>query len=575
MILKVNFIAANCQLMQNLFQKLSIRQKIVCGYALSLGIAVLGTTSGLIVGDRYFESARKEILLINQKSYILSSLQGEILEIQVHQQEMFLIFSQQQALPLSISAEWQEHIQEVDNLFNQLQKLIQNNPDINLQELLTRYNTEVKVYFQDISNLFTQLSLLSSTPENKQKSQELIWKLSQNISTQQFYEYSHLLSQETQKIHQQQQQKTLKYQQVKKIESLIIILSILLSLVIASVIALYTSRVITRPLNAVTNIAKKVTEEANFELQAPIITQDEIGALAHSLNLLIKQVKQLLEIQQNEAHKKLIQSEKMSSLGRMLAGVAHEINNPVNFISGNIIHAKNYVDDLLFLVKTYQKLVPNPPEEIQCIAEEIDLEFIATDLPKILQSMTLGTERTKEIVISLKNFSRLDQGEIKLLDLHPCIESTLLILNNRLKHNIIVTRKYGDIPLIYGYIGLLYQVFMNIISNAVDALEEKTKNNSHYQPGITIITECIDAKWVRVRIIDNGSGISLENQQKIFDNFFTTKPRGIGTGLGLAISHQIVVEKHQGKISCHSELNQGTEFIIYLPMQGEKKNGII
>jgi signal transduction histidine kinase len=180
--------------------------------------------------------------------------------------------------------------------------------------------------------------------------------------------------------------------------------------------------------------------------------------------------------------------------------------------------------------------------------------------------MTLGTERTREIVRSLKNFSRLDEGQTHLLDLHPCIDSTLLILNNRLKNNIKVIRNYGQIPIIPGYMGLLYQVFMNLLSNAIDALEEKLQRQPEFLPEITIITECLCDDWVTVKIVDNGPGITTEHQNKIFETFFTTKPRGIGTGLGLAITHQIVVEKHRGKISCHSQLNQGTEFAIYLPI---------
>ncbi|WP_353932289.1 ATP-binding protein [Okeanomitos corallinicola TIOX110] len=569
--LKSNVIAANLQRVQNLFQRLSIRQKIVCGYALSLGIAVLGTTGGLIVGDLYFQSSKEKMLSTNQKAYILSSLQGEILEIQVHQQEIFSIFSQQQALPSTINAEWQEHLQKIGILFSQLQELSEVTTDNNLQILLTRYDTEIKSYFQDLTQLLTQIALLNSTPENIKISQQLIWKFSQSKSTQNFYQYSHVLTKITEKIHKLQQQNDLNYYSARKLGTLIILTSIGLSVIIASILSVYTSTIITRPINAVTDIAQRVTKEANFELQVPLTTEDEIGTLARALNQLIQQVKQLLEIQKNDAQAKLIQSEKMSSLGRMLAGVAHEINNPVNFISGNIVHAKTYVEDLLILLKTYQELIPEPPEKVQCVAEEIDLEFLETDLPKILNSMTVGTERTKEIVRSLKNFSRLDEGTINLVDLHPCIESTLLILNNRIKNSIIVIRKYGEIPLIYGYMGLLYQVFMNIISNAIDALEEKTKTEPKFLPQLTIITECAEDKWVLIRITDNGSGISPEHQTKIFETFFTTKPREIGTGLGLAITHQIVVEKHRGKISCNSELNQGTEFVIYLPINGGKK----
>lgn len=317
-----------------------------------------------------------------------------------------------------------------------------------------------------------------------------------------------------------------------------------------------------------TDIAQKVSQEANFDLQAPVITQDEVGALTNSLNQLIRQVKHLLEEQQAEAQVRLIQSEKMSSLGRMLAGVAHEINNPVNFISGNLVHAKTYTDDLLALLQVYKAEVPQPSTAVQNLAEEIDLEFLEVDLPKLFNSMKIGAERTREIVRSLKDFSRLDDGEAQLVELHACLDSTLLILNNRLKNGINLVRSYGEIPEVPGYTGLLYQVFMNLLSNALDALEQKSAENPEFVPEITIITECWENDLVIVRIADNGPGISPENQKKIFETFFTTKPRGIGTGLGLAIASQIVVEKHKGKITCQSELDKGTEFALALPTAG-------
>ncbi|MBD1921789.1 HAMP domain-containing protein [Microcoleus sp. FACHB-831] len=327
----------------------------------------------------------------------------------------------------------------------------------------------------------------------------------------------------------------------------------------------YTSRAIARPIRAVTHVAQRATQESNFDLQAPVSSEDEVGALTASLNLLILKVSQLLEEQKAEAQATLMQSEKMSSLGRMMAGVAHEINNPVNFIYGNTIHASEYIKELLELLETYQCQVPNPPQAVTDIAEEIDIEFLKEDLPKLLDSMKFGAERAKAIVLSLKDFSRLDEVTPNLVDLHGCIDSSLLILNSRIKKGINVVRSYGDIPAIEGYAGLLYQVFMNLMSNAIDAIEE-TKNP--ISSGLlAITTQRLDQDWVVVRIADSGSGITSENQAKIFDAFFTTKPRGVGTGLGLSISHQIIVEKHGGKLSCQSEVGVGTSFAIALPIK--------
>ncbi|WYM02674.1 MAG: sensor histidine kinase [Gloeotrichia echinulata DVL01] len=337
----------------------------------------------------------------------------------------------------------------------------------------------------------------------------------------------------------------------------------LLSVAIAILLATYTSRIIARPLKAVTNIARKVTQESNFHLQAPVTTRDEVGILAISLNQLIQRVNTLLEEQKAESSQQLIQSEKMSSLGRMLAGVAHEINNPVNFIYGNIQHTTAYFQDLLALLEAYEAKASD--DVIQAQSEQIDLEFLRQDLPNLLQSMQVGATRAREIVLSLKNFSRLDETALHPVDIHACIDSSLLILNNRIKQGIKVICNYGILPNIDGYAGSLYQVFMNILCNAMDALDEQTK--IHKSKEIVITTQRLEETWVLVKITDNGSGISKENLAKIFDSFFTTKPVGIGTGLGLSISYQIVVEKHGGRLTCESEVGQGTTFAIALPIK--------
>ncbi|TAF04786.1 MAG: sensor histidine kinase [Nostocales cyanobacterium] len=549
-----------------LFQRLSIRQKIVCGYALSLGIAILGTTGGLIIGDRYYQSARQGMHLEDEEGTLLSSLQGVLLNIQVHQQKQVPNLRQSPDLQSQHPIEFEEHFQEFETLFSRLKEVSLINSRHDLQILINKHENHITQYFQKLRNLNQQIYQVRLQPGGLAKTQQLIGDFYQSQTALNFFIFCHDLTDFAQAVNTGEEQADLAQKQAAMLQAQIIIASMLLSVSIATILAVYTSRIIARPINTVTNIAQRVTKEANFELQAYVNTKDEIGTLADALNQLIQQVKLLLEIQDNEAQIKLIQSEKMSSLGRMLAGVAHEINNPINFISGNLVHAQTYVDDLLTLLKTYQETIPIPPDEVQAVSKEIDLDFLETDLPKILNSMTLGTERTREIVRSLKNFSRLDEVETHLVDLHPCIDSTLLILNNRLKHSINIIRSYGEIPLVPGYMGLLYQVFMNLLSNAIDAVEEKSHSNSQFFPEITIITESPSPDWVVVRIADNGSGISPEHQNKIFETFFTTKPRGIGTGLGLAITHQIVVEKHRGKISCHSELNQGTEFAISLPI---------
>jgi predicted ATPase/signal transduction histidine kinase len=269
----------------------------------------------------------------------------------------------------------------------------------------------------------------------------------------------------------------------------------------------------------------------------------------------------------------LIQTEKMSSLGQLVAGIAHEINNPVNFIYGNLTYAHEYITSLIELIDLYQEIDPQPQPKIQAKIEEIELEFLLDDLPKLLRSIKIGSERICQIVNSLRNFSRVDEAKIKPTEIHSGIESTLLILQHRLKVNdkypeITVIKDYGQLPLVKCYIAALNQVFMNIISNAIDALRQaqESRFNSNQKPTIIIRTLINEAGNVVISIADNGPGMDDSVLNKIFDPFFTTKPVGSGTGLGLSISYSIIVEKHRGKFSCISEPGKGAEFLIEIPV---------
>ncbi|MDB9509768.1 PAS domain-containing protein [Kamptonema animale CS-326] len=276
----------------------------------------------------------------------------------------------------------------------------------------------------------------------------------------------------------------------------------------------------------------------------------------------------------------LIQAEKMSSLGQLVAGVAHEINNPVSFIYSNIKPASDYASDLIKLIHLYQEYYPSPPAAISNLTEDIEFEYLVSDFSNLLESMKTGATRIGDIVKSLRTFSRLDEADFKEIDIHENIDSTLVILQNRLngragKPEIPIILNYGNLPLVECYGGLLNQVFMNLLVNAIDAIEQQrdsleAREISDYIGCITITTSIYLENQVVISIQDNGCGMSPQIQEKIFNPFFTTKPVGKGTGMGLATSYQIVKENHQGYLRCFSTVGKGTEFRIELPICQEK-----
>jgi signal transduction histidine kinase len=296
-------------------------------------------------------------------------------------------------------------------------------------------------------------------------------------------------------------------------------------------------------------------------------------ALEQSEQQLRKQTLQLQLAMQELKHTQaqLVQSEKMSALGQMVAGIAHEINNPVNFIYGNLNYTHEHTDNLLHLLELFTKTYPNPTAEIQAAIAAIDLDFLKEDLPKLVYSMKNGSERIRNIVLSLRNFARLDESQKKQVDLHEGIDNTLLFLQNKLTKTknpeIQITKDYGKLPLVECYAAQLNQVFLNILNNAIDALDETIEKclEKDFSPKIQLHTEVLKCGDILIKISDNGCGINKDIQKLIFDPFFTTKPVGKGTGLGLAISYQIVVEKHKGSLTCLSEPGKGTVFLIQIP----------
>ncbi len=332
------------------------------------------------------------------------------------------------------------------------------------------------------------------------------------------------------------------------------------------------------------NLQKLVDERtaqlqaANEKLKQDLRERKRVEAALRQSEAELRQQAQRLknalqELQQTQTQ--LIQAEKMSSLGQLVAGIAHEINNPVNFIYGNLDHASHYIEDLVQLIHLYEQQYPHQSSVIEEFTEAIDLDFLIADLPKLLHSMQQGAERIRQIVLSLRNFSRLDEAEIKRVNLHDGLDSTLLILQHRLKGKpghvtIDMIKDYGELPLVECYAGPLNQVFMNLLSNAIDALEEKAlhlgRNQDLFKPRVRIRTGVKNTDQVAIAIADNGCGMTEAVRQRLFEPFFTTKTVGKGTGLGLSISYQIVVEKHRGKLQCISTPGEGTEFLIEIPI---------
>lgn len=311
-------------------------------------------------------------------------------------------------------------------------------------------------------------------------------------------------------------------------------------------------------------------EQLEMDLKQVELYQESCAATAASEAQAAELDRALCELKQTQAQ--LLHSEKMSSLGELMASIVHEINNPVSFIYGNLSHAEVYTQDLLHILRLYQEQYPNPCQEIQEQIEDVELDFLVEDLPKVMSAMQMGSDRIREIVKSMQNFSRTDNSNMMMCDLHNSIDSTMLILRNRLNSrktgpHIEVVKEYGKLPLVECYAGQLNQVFMNLISNAIDALDEVAENRQDGLFRISIRTELAAFDRVIVRIADSGSGITLQVKERMFEQFFTTKKIGKGTGLGLSIVYKILVENHRGMLWCESEPGKGTEFVIELPVR--------
>ncbi len=547
---------------------LSIQKKIGLGYALALGVAVGGTLTGLAIGNAYYRAIDHHRQVVQNERQLLTKLRLTLLEFNPVQEYGSFLHSQE-----AFKAAKLKGLQRVDravDLIIAARFAALTSTITSLAPTLEKYDrtlTEVTGHYE---RLLQAAVPLTAKPGTFPALQQKFWAAQTAEEFERLNQFIEDLETLVQEAEDQEATAEIALQQAGRLRTQIILASMVVSVIMATGLVVYTSRAIAHPIRSVTEVAQQVTQYDNFDLKVPVISGDEVGILADAMNQLIDRVKILLEQQRLEAIRQ-VQSEKLSSLGQMVAGVAHEINNPVTFIQGNLSYTKTYCEDLIALLSAYEAQLP--AAQIATLATAIELDFLKEDLPKLLKSMTVGADRMQQIALSLKNFARMEATTAHPVDIHECLESTLLILNHSLKQGITVVRRYGDLPEISGYSGSLYQVFMNLLNNAVQALEEKMRTEQEAEPIAPpqiVITTAGSESVVTIMIADNGAGIAPEHQAKIFDAFFTTKQIGGGTGLGLSISWQIITEKHGGQLTCTSGLGEGTTFTITLPLRQVK-----
>lgn len=545
------------------FKPTAIRSKIASGYLVALGIPIIGASIGILIGNHYQAAADQKLAeyredqkrLLDLQINILSNLPAKSLSPFTHD-------------PVTFRKAGQALMKRIETVSDLTEGMA-----VNDRPLFTQNRTAFKQYAMVVAEFsrFVQRSITTIQPltgsiKNQYKIDAEIGKLLRSQEFNNFIAFTNVLESLNIDANQELLTAVQERREAENFRLMMAVGSIFLALLVSVLLGNYTSRTIAQPIEDLASLAQQVTHDANTRLRADVTTVDEVGTLAQSVNQLIEWVENYTRDLQ-AAQLQLVQTEKMSSLGELVGGLAHEINNPISFIYGNLGYVDQYVSDLIYLVKYYQEKYPQDETGIDMEEKIEELEFVIEDLPKMLISMKSGAERIRELVVSLRNFSRLDEADLKAVDLHEGLENTLLMLNYRLQHcrledDIKITKRYGDLPEVECYPAQLNQVFMNVLDNAIDVLSDE----SILSPEITLSTRVIDSQWVQLSITDNGPGIEEAIQGKLFDPFFTTKPIGQGTGLGLAIAYQ-VVQQHEGQIQVISAPGQGTTIQIELPIQ--------
>jgi two-component system, NtrC family, sensor kinase len=568
------------------FRRLNIGKKISLGYAVSLGIAVLGTGMGIGIAELLHEPAVEREEQMQEVTQTIYGLQRLVNQTELSQYRLIATLEKSE----SITAEYkalQTIAAELDVKWQELEK----------EQKAGKIPTDIHSKGEDEETLKNFMSVYKQVPKQNFQNLERVVKALQTLDLQSaqgqaearkvlisFLENSQdfsVMSAELTELATAFYDASLASEKIQEeagiLRLMIIVASLLGSVAIAALLAFFTAKMIARPVQSLTAVAKESLDTGNFTLQAPVLAEDEVGTLTVAVNQFISGVHQLLE-ERKASEARLIQTEKMSSLGQMVAGIAHEINNPVNFIHVNISHVEGYLNDLMELISVYRQQFAELPAAVQQTESNIELEYLQDDLTKMLASMSNGTRRIADIVTSLRNFSHLDESDYKAVNIHEGIDSTLMILQSRLnkvndRPEIEVVKHYhADLPLIECYPRQLNQVFMNLLNNSIDAIDERFLTEPGLQPKFEIHTEMLSAHQVAIRFVDNGCGISAEIKDKLFDPFFTTKQVGKGTGLGLTVNYQIITEVHGGELSHQSTVGSGTEFLIKIPTEQVKAN---